>query len=378
MVRYAQIILLSLMQKKSYLCRNVVDLTQKVQFWHRSQVQNTCLFCIYIANLLEEYAKNRVDVKKPRTEGLTFIIDRLEGLDKENLEILAPFVDVVKIYGVLPLLIPEETLKRKIKFYHDHQIKVSTGSTISEYVIAENAFEKFVEQAAKIGFDIIEVGENSADLNFEQKRKITDSILSKKLDFQWKVGKKDPRHQLPLDGIISKIEEAVKLGSDKVVIEANEGVNVGIYDEKGSIKWNFVGALTTKFPPRTFIFEAPLELQQSALIAEFGQRINLAEVRIDAVSGVESQRRGFPTKAAFSVAHLTKNPEGSPAAKFVYFIMKSKHPIDQVELMNMTNLPRRTIQSAIEELKSQGLIIERSSLEDARKKVYTPVMFEWL
>jgi phosphosulfolactate synthase len=245
-------------------------------------------------------------------------------------------------------------------------------------MIAENAFEKFVGEAAKVGFDIIEIGENSSNLNFEQKRKITESILAKELDVQWKVGKKDPRHQLPLDVTLAKIEEAVKLGSDKVVLEANEGINVGIYDEKGFIRWNFVGALTAKFPPSTFIFEAPLESQQSALIAEFGQRVNLAEVRIEAASAVESQRRGFPTKAAFSVYNLSKNPEGSPAAKFVYFVMKSKHPIDQVELMNMTNLPRRTVQSAVEELKLQGLIIERSSLDDARKKLYTPIQFEWL
>jgi phosphosulfolactate synthase len=328
--------------------------------------------------LLEEYAKNRIDGKKPRHEGRTYIIDKLEGLDKENLEILSPFIDAVKIYGVLPLIISEETLKKKIQFYHHNNIKVSTGSTVSEYMVSENVFEKFIEEAAKIGFDIIEIGENNSHLNFEQKRKITESILAKELDVQWKVGKKDPRHQLPLDDTLSKIDEAVKLGSDKVVLEANEGVNVGIYDEKGLTRWNFVGALTAKFPPNTFIFEAPLESQQSALIAEFGQRVNLAEVRIEAASSVESQRRGFPTKAAFSVSNLTKNPEGSPAAKFVYFVMKSKHPIDQVELMNMTNLPRRTVQSAVEELKSQGLIIERNSLDDARKKLYTPVQSEWL
>ena len=328
--------------------------------------------------MLEEYAKNRIDGKKPRNEGRTYIIDKLEGLDKENLEVLAPFVDAVKIYGILPLLISEEILRKKVKFYHDQNIKVSTGSTISEYMVSENVFEKFIEEAAKIGFDIIEVGENNTNLNFEQKKKITESILAKELDVQWKVGRKDPRHQLPLDVTLAKIEEAVKLGSDKVVLEANEGINVGIYDEKGVVRWNFVGALTAKFPPSTFIFEAPLESQQSALIAEFGQRVNLAEVRIEAASAIESQRRGFPTKAAFSVSNLSKNPEGSPAAKFVYFVMKSKHPIDQVELMNMTNLPRRTVQSAVEELKSQGLIIERSSLDDARKKLYTPVQSEWL
>jgi phosphosulfolactate synthase len=328
--------------------------------------------------VLEEYVKSRIDNKKPRKEGRTYVIDKLEGLDRENFEILSPFIDVVKIYGVLPLLISEETLKKKIAFYHQQDVKVSTGSTISEYMVAEDSFERFVNESAKLGFDIIEIGENSADLAFEQKKKITDAVLAKNLDFQWKVGKKDPRHQLSLDDTIAKIEEGIKLGSDKVVLEANEGYHVGIYDEKAGVRWNYVGALTGKFPPTTFIFETPLEQQQSSLIAEFGQRVNLAEVRLEAVSSAESQRRGFPTKAAFSVAHLRKSPEGSPAAKFVYFVIRSKHPIDQVELMAMTNLPRRTVQSAVDELKTQGMIIERSSLDDARKKVYSPVQFEWL
>lgn len=328
--------------------------------------------------MLEDYAKNRVDGKKPRKEGRTYVIDKLQGLDKENFEALAPFVDAVKIYGVLPLILPEPVLQRKIKFYQDLGVKVSTGSTISEYMVAENAFDKFVAAAATIGFDIIEIGENSLDLTFEQKKKITDAILAKNLEFQWKVGKKDPRHQLSIDTVTAKVEEAIKLGSDKVVLEANEGVNVGIYDEKGAIKWNFVGALTAKFPPNTFIFEAPLEHQQSALIAEFGQRVNLAEIHVDAVSSIESQRRGFPTKASFSVSYLRKEPEGGPGAKFVYFIIKTRHPIDQVQIMEMSRLPRRTVQSAIDELKNQGLIIERSSLDDARKKVYSPVQSIWL
>src|SRR5829696_6046285 len=302
----------------------------------------------------------------------------MQGLDRENLEIIAPLIDMVKIYGAYPLLMSESQLERKIKFYHDYNILVSTGSTITEYAIMENSFDKFVNESTKVGFDIIEIGENNIDLNKEQKKKITDTILSANLDSHWKIGKKDPRHQIGIDKTLLKVEEALNIGADKVILEANEGINVGIYDERGLIKWNFVAALTSKYPPNTFIFEAPLETQQSALIAEFGQRVNLAEVHYDVVASVESQRRGFLSRASFGVYNLSKNPGGSPAAKFVYFVMKSKHPIDQVELMNMTNLPRRTVQSAVEELKSQGLIIERSSLDDARKKLYSPVQFEWL
>ena len=57
---------------------------------------------------------------------------------------------------------------------------------------------------------------------------------------------------------------------EKIIFEANEGIGVGIYDEKGAVKWGFVGAITSKYPSNRFIFESPLESQQSALIAEFG------------------------------------------------------------------------------------------------------------
>jgi phosphosulfolactate synthase len=328
--------------------------------------------------MLDDLAKNRVDSKKPRKEGLTYTIDKLQGIDKENFAIIAPFIDVVKVYGAFPMLVPEESLKKKIKFYHDFAVRVSTGSTITEFAILENSLERFVKEAAKMGFDIIEVGENSIDLSMEQKRKISDAIKYAGLEFQWKVGKKDPRHQLGIEKTLRKIEEAVKLGSKKIVLEANEGINVGIYDEKGLIKWSFVGGITTEYPPNTFVFEAPYESQQSALVAEFGQRVNLAEVHQDAVASVESQRRGFLSKAAFGVSYLRKNPKGGPAAKFIYYIIKTKHPIDQSELIGMSHLPRRTVQAAIDDLKLQGLIIERSSLDDARKKVYQPVHSDWL
>lgn len=322
--------------------------------------------------------KNRVDFKKPRKEGLTCTIDKLSSPSRENLEIVAPYVDIVKIYSAFPLLVPDSGLRKKIAFYHEFGVKVSTGSTITEFAILENALDRFVRECKKLGFDIIEIGENSLDLPFEHKRKISETISSAGLDFHWKVGKKDPRHQLGVERTLSKVEEGVKLNSSKVVLEANEGFNVGIYDEKGLVKWSLVGAITTAYPPNTFVFEAPLDFQQSALIAEFGQRVNLAEIDSEGVASIESQRRGFLAKSAFGVSYLRKNPEGGPASKFIYYIIKTKNPVDQSELLSLSHLPRRTVQAAVEDLKTQGLILERNSLDDARKKVYQPVQSDWL
>ncbi len=351
--------------------------------------------------MLKDLVKERVDSIKPRKEGLSYITDRLHAIDADNFEILSPMIDVVKIYGVIPLLVPEEIIQKRIKFYHDHDIFVSTGSTITEYAIMENSFERFVVEAEKVGFDIIEVGENSIDIKLEQKQKIINTILSRNLKYNWKVGRKDPRHQLGIGKTLEKIEDLMKIrdtngrtsmGEDnnnkninnkisldnKIILEANEGFNVGIYDEKGLVKWSFIEALTANYPPGDFIFEVPLELQQSAMIAEFGQRVNLAAITLKAVIQVESQRRGFLSKSSYDVSYNRKEPEGGPSSKFLYYIIKTKHPIEQGELITLTHLPRRTIQNAIDELKQQGLVTEKNGLGDTRKKVYYPIHSDWL
>ncbi len=100
--------------------------------------------------------------------------------------------------------------------------------------------------------------------------------------------------------------------NNKVILEANEGINVGIYDEKGLVKWSFIEALTARYPPSNFIFETPLEHQQSAMIAEFGQRVNLGAVSIDIIAEVEAQRRGFLSKSSYDISYNRKEPEGGP------------------------------------------------------------------
>ena len=331
-----------------------------------------------IQNLLNDLVKKRVDSKKPREEGLTYVTDKLYSTNKEDWELISPFVDVVKISGALPLLSTDSSIAKKIKFYHDLGIRVSAGSTLAEYAIVQNSFDRFAKEASNLGFDIIEIGENIVDLSMEKKKKIHDITESLDLEIQWKVGKRDPRHQLSVEDMTVKIEEIMKLDAKKIALEANQGMGVGIYDESGNVKWSLVGIITNKYPPNKFIFEAPLEFQQFGLIAEFGERVNLSEIDMEAVASLESERRGILSKSAFGNVNLREEPEGGPAAKFIYYLIKTKNPIDQSELISLSRLPRRTVQNAVEDLRNQGLIIDRTSLDDARKRVYYPVRSEWL
>ena len=46
--------------------------------------------------MLDDLVKSRVDDKKPRKEGLTYVIDKLNGTYSDNFEILSPMIDVRK------------------------------------------------------------------------------------------------------------------------------------------------------------------------------------------------------------------------------------------------------------------------------------------
>ena len=173
-----------------------------------------------------------------------------------------------------------------------------------------------------------------------------------------------------------KVEEAIDIGAKKVILEANEGINVGIYNENGIIKWNYIAALTAKYAPNTFIFEAPLESQQSALVIEFGQRVNLAEIAMDYIASVDPREEVFCQILFWNVIHPKGNRRWS-SPKFIYYLINTKYPIEQSDFIIIIHLPRRTVQSAIEELRSEGFILERNSLDDTRRKVYIPVQSEW-
>ena len=93
---------------------------------------------------------------------------------------------MVKIYGAYPLLTSEDNLIRRIDFYHKNKVLVSTGSTLTEYAIRENMFEKFVEESKIAGFDIIEISENNIHLSLEEKKKIIKILKSHDLRHRWK------------------------------------------------------------------------------------------------------------------------------------------------------------------------------------------------
>jgi phosphosulfolactate synthase len=307
---------------------------------------------------------------RPRKVGLTHVLDRLDPLSEEMLRPLARYIDVVKVGWGLPLLLPREVVRKRVKFYHDLGVEVSTGGTLLEYAVARDRASAAIAEAKELGFDIVEVSDGVIELSSAQIAKLTEEVKSHRLDVFIEVGKKNPQNQLSLRETLDRIGRARELSPRKVIIESREsGRGVGIYDGEGAIKWDWVRSIVADHPAEELIFEAPQEPQQIALLKELGAETNLGNIALGSVAPLATERLGLRGDT-FGSIRSSRPVRGPPATKFLYFLLETYRGLDQSELVRLSRLPRRTVQSGLESLRRQGLVREGVSLVDSRRREY--------
>ena len=96
-------------------------------------------------------------VSRPRSTGITHVLDRLVPLHATELGYIAPYIDVAKIGWGLPLLLPRDTIRDRLKTYHDFSIEVSTGGTLLEYAVTHDRVPHLMDEARELGFDIVDL-----------------------------------------------------------------------------------------------------------------------------------------------------------------------------------------------------------------------------
>lgn len=314
---------------------------------------------------------DRSDNEKPRLEGITSIIDKLQPLNIENFKNIVSYVDSVKIPQSCFLLYSPTELERRIKFYHEHNISVAIDSKITDYALANNNFNEYIRELLSFGFNILEV-EINVNNNFYDNQKISDIANSFDLELQWKFNQKKLGNDIYNENIFEKIKELLQVSKTKIILELDQKVNLNIFNK--NTDWRFISSLISTYSQSNFIFETDIESLQINLISKFGERVNLGLIDPFHVGLIEWARRKVYSKLDESFDQQStsnfRNISGGPSVKFIYFIIKSIHPIDQTELMRISELPRRTVQASISELKRQGVIFEILDPNDARKKIY--------
>lgn len=302
--------------------------------------------------------------------GITIVLDRFSGLVREEFDQIARYVTAVQFGWGLPFVWKEQGVLDRIGYYHSMGVEVVMSGTLIEHAILEGSLEETLSKARAMKFDKIEVSDGIIDMTLSEKAAIVEKVRGLGFSVFYTVGKKDPAAQPAPSEIVSQIEAGLKLHPFKVVLESRErGRGVGIYDAEGNVRWPLLRSITGAFDHRDLIFEAPLDLQQAALILELGPEVNLAHVGLGSVATLRTERLGLRFET-FGIERPREDLKGGPSVKFVLFAVRNYQPIDQKGIAALTQLPRRTIQKALDDLLDRKLITEHPNFEDRRTKIY--------
>ena len=229
---------------------------------------------------------------KPRINGLTMIMDKGLSLNEaENMIVLkSELTDIVKLGFGTSLL--TRYIDKKISLYREAGIDVYTGGTLFEAFIIRNQLDNFYRLMDKLKLEMVEVSDGCIQMEHEKKCELIHK-LSKDFKVISEIGSKDESLTIEDDKWISHMKKELEAGSWKVIAEAREGGNVGMFETDGEIKEQLIKKITKEIDQSNILWEAPLKKQQVWFINELGTNVNLGNISPNSIISLECLRLGL-------------------------------------------------------------------------------------
>ena len=230
--------------------------------------------------------------EKPRDKGLTMVMDKGLSLNEaENMVALkSELTDIVKLGFGTSLL--TRYIDKKIKLYHKAGIMVYVGGTLFEAFTVRNQFDDFCKLMDKLKLEMVEVSDGSISIEHDTKCEYIQK-LSKNFKVISEIGSKCESNSLEDNDWIEYMNKELEAGSWKVIAEAREGGNVGMFDPNGNIKENLIKKITNKISASKILWEAPQKKQQVWFINNFGANVNLGNISPNDIISLECLRIGL-------------------------------------------------------------------------------------
>lgn len=228
----------------------------------------------------------------PRDHGLTMMMDKgLSWRQAENfVDSCSEYADIVKLgFGTSYLA---NDLERKIAIYHDAGLKCYLGGTLFEAFIIRGMFEEYRKILKKFNISMVEVSDGSIVLDHQKKCEYI-AELSKDFTVLSEVGSKEEGILISPNKWINMMSAELEAGSWKVIAEARESGNVGIYRPNGTAHVALVNKIISKISIENILWEAPIKTQQVWFIKQFGCNVNLGNIGHDEVIPLETLRIGL-------------------------------------------------------------------------------------
>ncbi len=229
---------------------------------------------------------------RPRPHGLTMVMDKGLSLSEAVtfLEVNGSLTDVVKLgFGTSYLT---ANLKEKIKLYQDNGMKVYLGGTLFEAFIVRDMFEDYRRLLDDLGLDTVEVSDGSIHLDHDIKLDYIHK-LAKDFTVFSEVGSKEEGILIAPAKWVKMMDTELQAGSWKVIAEARESGNVGIYRPNGTAHVVLVNKILDKVKAENILWEAPQKAQQVWFIKLIGANVNLGNIAPADVIPLETLRLGL-------------------------------------------------------------------------------------
>ncbi len=230
--------------------------------------------------------------QKPRDKGFTMAMDK--GLSVREAEdfisVCGEYVDIVKLGWGTSYVTPN--LKEKLEIYRSAGIPYYFGGTLFEAFVVRNQFEDYQKVLDKYEMPFAEVSDGSIDLDHDKKCEYINR-LSEQVTVLSEVGSKDAEKIIPPYKWIELMQKELDAGAWKVIGEAREGGNVGLFRSTGEVRSGLVQEILTKIPFEKIIWEAPHKAQQVWFIKLLGTNVNLGNIAPNEVIPLETIRLGL-------------------------------------------------------------------------------------
>lgn len=230
--------------------------------------------------------------QKPRDFGLTMAMDKGLSLREAEdfIETSGEYVDIVKLGWATSYVTPK--LKEKINLYRQAGLPVYFGGTLFEAFIIRDQFEDYLRVLDKYELTVAEVSDGSIEMDHDLKCEYI-SKLAQRVTVLSEVGSKDDQKIIPPYKWIALMQKELDAGAWKVIGEARESGNVGLFRSTGEVRSGLVEEILTKIPFEKIIWEAPQKAQQVWFIKLLGANVNLGNIAPHEIIPLETIRLGL-------------------------------------------------------------------------------------
>lgn len=229
---------------------------------------------------------------KPRDSGFTMAMDK--GLSVREAEdfvsVAGPYTDIVKLGWATSYV--TAGLEEKLKVYESAGIPVYFGGTLFEAFIVRGQFDDYRKIIDKFKLRYAEVSDGSIELNHDVKCEYIKKLATQ-VTVLSEVGSKDDTKIIPPYKWIELMQKELDAGAWKVIGEAREGGNVGLFRSTGEVRSGLVEEILTKIPFEKIIWEAPQKSQQVWFIKLLGTNVNLGNIAPNEIIPLETIRLGL-------------------------------------------------------------------------------------